>query len=445
MAPSRDRRPGFSRRAQYTLFASYILAIAGALVGAVLLVLSQFNPPAFAALRSAASEVTAPVSTGVAAVFRGIAAVPETVGTYFRVHGENEALRAEVKRTHEALVQARVIVRDNRRLRGLLKLREATPDTVVTARIVSSTASSTRRFGVLNAGRWQGVRPGMPVRGPDGLIGRVIETGPNTARVLFATDAESVIPVRRIGDGLPALAAGRGDGTLDIRSVGTANAKLRPGDRFVTSGTGGIFTPGVLVARVTAAGSDNAPARPYGDPDTFDFAIVSAPFLPRKPFDTPLPHSRARALPWATVMLGSLVTIFPVATTLPLLPPCGLLMLLAWRLLAPLALRRWTPALLGLFDDCVSGQPLGSGMLLWSLTFFLVDLFDQRTLFRAFTQDWLIAAGAIAFCLIGGRLIATPLGAHVDSVLVAQIIVSILLFPFAARVVAWVDRRRVAE
>lgn len=163
------------------------------------------------------------------------------------------------------------------------------------------------------------------------------------------------------------------------------------------------------------------------------------------PFETPLPRSRARALPWATVMAGSLVTIFPVAASLPLMPPCGLLMLLAWRLLAPLALRRWAPALLGLFDDCLSGQPMGSATLLWTLSFFLIDLFDQRTIFRAFAQDWLIAATAIALCLVGGRLLATPLGGHVDSVLVAQIAVSILLFPFAARIVAWVDRRRVVE
>ena len=283
MAPSRDRRPGFSRRAQYSLFLSYILAIAGAVVGAVLLVLSQFNPPAFAALRSAVTEATAPVSSGASSVVRGIVAVPETISTYFRVHGENAALRAEVKRTHEALLQARLIVRDNRRLRGLLKLREAAPETVAVARIVSSTASSTRRFGILNAGRWQGVRPGMPVRGPDGLIGRAIETGPNTARVLLITDPESVIPVRRIGDGLPALAAGRGDGQLDIRSVGTANAKFAPGDRFITSGTGGIFTPGVLVAKVLGRGTDSAPGQPYADPDTFDFAMVSAPYLPPPP------------------------------------------------------------------------------------------------------------------------------------------------------------------
>ncbi|QNE31181.1 rod shape-determining protein MreC [Sphingomonas sp. NBWT7] len=295
MASSRDRRPGFSRRAQYSLFLSYILAIAGAVVGTVLLVLSQFNPPAFAALRAATSELTAPVSSGAGSVVRGIAAIPETIGTYFRVHGENAALRAEVARTHDALVQARIFVRDNRRLRGLLKLREATPQIVATARIVSSTASSTRRFGVLNAGRWQGVRPGMPVRGPDGLIGRVIETGPNSARVLLATDAESVIPVRRIGDGLPALAAGRGDGTVEIRSVGTANASFKPGDRFITSGTGGIFAPGVLVARVDRAGSDSAPATPFAHPDTFDFAIVSAPFLPPPP--PPPPPEKAPTPP----------------------------------------------------------------------------------------------------------------------------------------------------
>ena len=163
-----------------------------------------------------------------------------------------------------------------------------------------------------------------------------------------------------------------------------------------------------------------------------------------KPFEARLQQSPARALPWVTVMAGSLMTIAPVAATLPLLPPFGLLMLLAWRLLAPLALRRWAPALLGLFDDCLSGQPMGSAMMLWTLSFFLIDLFDQRTIFRGFKQDWLIAAVAIASCLTVGRLLASPLGAHVDSVLLAQIAVSILLFPLAAWVVAWVDRRRIA-
>lgn len=165
---------------------------------------------------------------------------------------------------------------------------------------------------------------------------------------------------------------------------------------------------------------------------------------PRDPFDEPLPPGSARLLPWTSVMAGSLVTILPWGATLPLLPPVGLLMMLSWRLLAPLSLRIWAPALLGLFDDLLSGQPVGSAMLLWTASYFLVDAMDARSGVRDFAQNWAIAAVAIALCLIGGRLAATPLGAHVDTVLLIQVMVSILLFPLAAFTVAWIDLRRAA-
>ncbi|WP_314375000.1 rod shape-determining protein MreD [Sphingomonas paucimobilis] len=160
------------------------------------------------------------------------------------------------------------------------------------------------------------------------------------------------------------------------------------------------------------------------------------------PFDPGLPPSRARALPWLTVMAGSLVAIVPVVAIVPLQPPTGLLMLLAWRLVARFALRLWAAAPLGLFDDLLSGQPLGSAMLLWSLTSLAIDLFEHRLVFRDFWQDWLIASGAIAFCLIAGRFIAVPVGAQVDAPLIIQIGITILLFPMATRLVAWIDRKR---
>ena len=161
-----------------------------------------------------------------------------------------------------------------------------------------------------------------------------------------------------------------------------------------------------------------------------------------KPFAAPLPPGRARALPWGMVIGGSLFTIVPLVASLPLLPPMGLLVLLAWRLLARFALRPWAAAPLGAFDDLVSGQPLGSAVLLWSLCFLAIDLVEQRLVYRDFWQDWLIASGAIAFCLAAGRWLAVPLGARVDGVLVAQIVVTVMLFPFAARLVGWVDRKR---
>jgi len=162
-----------------------------------------------------------------------------------------------------------------------------------------------------------------------------------------------------------------------------------------------------------------------------------------RPFEPPLPPGRARALPWASVLGGSAVAaVVPIVASLPLMPPLGLILLLTWRLLARFSLRPWAAAPLGLFDDLVSGQPLGSAVMLWSLCFIAIELIEQRLVFRDFWQDWLIASGAIAFCLTAGRWIALPLGAHVDTVLVAQIMSSAMLFPLTARGVAWIDRKR---
>ncbi len=156
------------------------------------------------------------------------------------------------------------------------------------------------------------------------------------------------------------------------------------------------------------------------------------------PFDDPPVALRLRALAPLSVMLGSLVTIFPFIAGFPVLPPVGLLLLLAWRLHRPDALPVWSPLLLGLFDDLIGGQPIGSGMFLWTTCFFAIDLIERRLIMlRSFWQDWLVAAGGIATCLILGRLIATPFAADVDTALLVQIAVSILLFPFAAQLAAW--------
>jgi rod shape-determining protein MreC len=282
MAPVRDRRTGFSRRRQYGLFIGYVLAVAGAVLGAALLLVSRFNPPAFAALRMGAASVTAPISGAFAWVVGGVTSIPESIGDHFAVHARNKALVAEIERSRALLTRARVIAYDNRRMRALLTLRERGVESVVTARLVSSTASSGRRFALLNAGRWHGVLPGMPVRGPEGVVGRVIETGPAVARILLLTDAESLIPVRRTRDGLPAIVAGRGDGTVEVRSVGSS-VRFEPGELFVTTGTGGIYPPGIPAARVVRSGLDAADARPVALPDSLDYALVERPFMPLPP------------------------------------------------------------------------------------------------------------------------------------------------------------------
>ncbi len=141
-----------------------------------------------------------------------------------------------------------------------------------------------------------------------------------------------------------------------------------------------------------------------------------------------------------SVMLGSLMTLLPVVAVVPFLPPFGLMVLLGWRMLRGDSMRVWVPVLLGFFDDVVSGQPLGSAMLLWTLCVLAIDVLDTRLVWRDFWQDWLIASGAISFCLIAGRLVAAPFGAHVDTALLLQVLASAALFPLIYRLCAWFDR-----
>jgi rod shape-determining protein MreC len=298
MAPPRNRRPGFSRRAQYGLFLGYVGAVGGMLIAAGLLLLSTFNPPAFAAVRGAFSEVTTPIASAFTWLRISVAGAPEGFSSYVNVRGENARLKKQLADNELLVSRARTLNQENRRLRGMLQLRDVSTDAVAVARLVASSMSSTRRYATLNAGNWQGVKPGQPVREPDGLIGQVVETSPNSARVLLIVDAESIVPVRRTRDGLPAIAAGRGDGLLDIRSASVATMIFQPGDTFVTSGTGGIFPPNVPVARVIRTARDIAIAAPSANPDALDFALVQQTFLP-EPTPTPTPSPSPSATPKA--------------------------------------------------------------------------------------------------------------------------------------------------
>lgn len=283
MAAPRNRRPGFSRRAQYSLFLGYVIAASGALVAAILLALSTLDPPAFAVLRASLGEVTTPISSTLSGIGRWIGSIPGGVSDYIAVHDENAALRKQLAADRALVMRARTLSYDNRRLLAMLRVRERIAEPVVAARLVSSSASSTRRYAVLNAGSWQGVQAGQPVRGPEGLVGRILETGPNSSRVLLLTDPESIVPVRRTRDGLPALAAGRGDGLIDVKPIALASADFTRGDVFVTSGTGGIYPPGIPVARVLRRSADTGLARSLAQPDTLDYALVQRAFMPPAP------------------------------------------------------------------------------------------------------------------------------------------------------------------
>lgn len=280
MAPPSSRRSGFSKKAQFSVFTGYLLAGVGALAGFGLLLLSLWQPSAFAPLRGAAGDIVAPAGEAAAVARSGSNGLFDGIAAYFRAGSQNAALREEIEVARIRLAEAEAVRAENRRLMALLALREGETAPVATARLVGSTAASGRRLAFLGVGRSDGVVPGMPVTSERGVIGRVLETGRNSARVLLLTDSESVLPVRRATDDVVAFAEGRGNGLLRVRLVNLGINPLKPGDLMVTSGAGGYYRPGVAVAVINEITPDGGIAQLVAEPSATNFVAVEPIFEP---------------------------------------------------------------------------------------------------------------------------------------------------------------------
>jgi rod shape-determining protein MreC len=273
-------RPGWSRRAQYGLFFGLIAVIAGIVVGLVLLAMSLVAPRTFDEVRGAALDITGPIATALHEVTATATGLVGGAGNYWDAASQNAELKRENKAMLQRMVEAKAILQENRQLKATLQLRERTENVIAVGRIVGSSFNSPRRFAILSIGSKDGVQIGMPVRSPDGLVGRVIDAGILASRVLLVSDRANIVPARLLRGGIPVISQGRGDGTIDVRPLEVGRNPFKRGDIIITSGTGGLYPPLVPIARVVKLDDDGAVAVPLADPANTSFAMIEPPYEP---------------------------------------------------------------------------------------------------------------------------------------------------------------------
>ena len=279
-APVVGPRPGWSRRAQYSLFFGFLAAVAGLIVGLFMLALSLVAPSSYATVRGAALDATSPITGALSEVGATAKGLVSGAGDYWDAANQNGKLKRERAALRRQNIRAQAILQENRQLKAALNLREHSQESVAAGRIVGSSFESPRRFAVLSVGRSDGVEPGMPVRTADGLVGRVVEAGRIASRVLLVSDRSNIVPARILRGGIPVISTGRGDGTVDIRPLEVGRNPFKRGDIIVTSGTGGLYPPLIPIARVIRLDDDGALGLPIADPSQASFAIVERPFEP---------------------------------------------------------------------------------------------------------------------------------------------------------------------
>ncbi|MGJ8610431.1 MAG: rod shape-determining protein MreC [Octadecabacter sp.] len=231
----------------------------------------------------------------------GMADLLSDFQSYQRLAQQNSDLRRELqdmKSWREAAIQ---LDQENARLRDLINVQLDPQLTRITGVVLADSGSPFRQSVLLNVGSRDGILDGWPAMDGIGLVGRISGVGEKTARVMLVTDTSSQIPVTIQPSGQRAILSG--DNTINPLMQFIEDPDLvKPGDRIVTSGDGGVFPADLLVGQLARGTDGRLRARLSADLERLEFlrvlrsqptarieeagsllAPVSAPALPEDP------------------------------------------------------------------------------------------------------------------------------------------------------------------
>ncbi len=193
--------------------------------------------------------MTAPLQSGLNWVIDGVVG---TVNHYVDLRGvreENDALRLENMQLRAAVQLLGEARAENERLKQLLAYAEKVPGPKIPARVVGVNPVAKLLSVRISSGERQGVVQGMSVVTPDGIVGQVIRATGGYADVALVTDPQSRVGVRVQRSRARGTAAGTGSGPLKLENM-LRTEDVENGDLIITSGTDGVYPPGLVVGRV---------------------------------------------------------------------------------------------------------------------------------------------------------------------------------------------------
>ena len=226
------------------------VALVVAIIVAVGLLMSDrretFRSEAYGVTRQVGDAVAAPVTGFLVTPGRWIGDGVNSVRSYFFAVSENRRLKAELAEAAEWKNAALALRDTNTRYKALLGLKTDPPIPMVAARTVSEARGPFSNTRLANAGREKGIITGNPVMSENGLVGRVIGVTDGASRILLLTDIASRTPVMIERTNARAILTGDGGPNPRLEYL-RGQEPVKPGDRLVTSGDGGVLPRGLPV------------------------------------------------------------------------------------------------------------------------------------------------------------------------------------------------------
>mgnify|MGYP005849835089 CR=1 FL=1 len=193
--------------------------------------------------------------------------------SYQRMYQQNQDLRRELQQMKAWKEAALQLEQENARLLDLNNVQLDPRLTYVTGVVMADSGSPFRQSVLINVGSRDGIMDGWAAMDGLGLVGRISGVGRNTARVLLLTDTSSRIPVSTQPSGQRALVIGDNSVAPLLDFIETPD-QVRPGDRVLTTGDGGVFPAGLLVGQVIEDRGGRMRVRIAADYERLEFLRV---------------------------------------------------------------------------------------------------------------------------------------------------------------------------
>jgi rod shape-determining protein MreC len=201
--------------------------------------------------RQALLFVVSPFVKVTAATIQGVTGIWRDYVDLRTVREENERLQLQATTLKRRLEQLQDQALETQRLERLLAMRQASQAEFLTARVMGKDATNWFKTILLDRGSLEGIRRNQPALAPDGLVGRVVEVTPTSARVQLLTDPVSAVGGLIQRTRVTGIVSGNLGAGARVRYL-PLMADVAVGDEVVTSGMGGVFPKGILIGRITS-------------------------------------------------------------------------------------------------------------------------------------------------------------------------------------------------
>ena len=163
---------------------------------------------------------------------------------------ENRTLKETVARLQEEnnLLREKAIASE--RMQNLLRFSKKITRPMLPVQVIGIDPSSWFRTIVIDKGTKHGVKRGMPVVSPEGIVGHVLQSSNHCAKVLLITDFNSSVDAIIQRSRARGLVEGNGETLCRLKHAPRTH-DIQLGDRVVTSGLGGRYPKGLMIGTIS--------------------------------------------------------------------------------------------------------------------------------------------------------------------------------------------------